>query len=94
MGRGREKRIKSLRTEAPMPPPLDEQETPHLNPTTQSVNVLLFLSFWFGNLLIGGLICQEKKGKLRSEMCSKGMLKKIYICTHKLITMRMRGERV
>ena len=56
-----EKRINSLPTMALMPPPPDEQGTPHLNPTEQNVNVLLFLSFGSGHLLISGLICQEKR---------------------------------
>ena len=89
------KEINSLPTEAPMPPPPAKQGTPHLNPTVQSVHILLFLSFRSRYLLIGGLICQENREKLRSEMCSKDVLrKKIYMsmCMHKLITMRMRGE--
>ena len=51
-------------TKAPMPPPLDEQETPHLHPTMKNINVLLF-GFGSGHFLISGLICQEKGGSSR-----------------------------
>ena len=79
-----------------MPPPLVKKGAPNLNPTTRSVHVLLFLSFRSRYILIGRLICHEKREKLRSEMCSKDVLRKknMYMCMHTLITMRMRGERV
>ena len=80
-----------------MPLPPVEQEAPHFNPTAQSIHILLFLSFRSEYLLISRLICQERKReKLMSVMCSKDVLKKrdMYMCMHKLITVRMRGERV
>ena len=76
-----------------MPPPLDEQETPHLHPTAQSVNFLLFLSSGSRHLLISGLSCQEKREN-SGVKCAARVCEKKDICTHKLITMQMRRERV
>ena len=77
-----EKEINSLLVEAPMHPPPVKQGAPHLNPTVQSMHVLLFLSFRSKYLLISRFTCLEKKGETQECYVQQGYVEKKerYIC--------------
>ena len=63
-----------------MPPPQVMQGNPHLNPTLQSIDILLLFCQGSWSLLLSGFICQEKrkvkdgKDKLKKERFLKYIL--------------------